>query len=335
MTTGMVLGKFLPPHAGHCYLIDFARSFVDQLTVVVGTLSSEPIPGRLRFEWMRELFESHGVRVVHLDQELPQDPSEHPEFWRLWEEALRPLVPSKLDHVFASEHYGWKLAEVLDATFIPVDIDRSIQPISGTEIRSDPLAHWQYLPNVVRRHYLRRVCVFGPESTGKSTLARQLAEHFQTAWVPEYARTLIESQHGQVSLEDMPKIARGQVASQEAIASLANRVLISDTDPLLTTIWSDWLFGQCSADVTELANRCDHDLYLLTDVDVPWVDDQVRYAPNDRRKFFEQCEATLQREHRHYVTVSGDWDQRWRIAVNAINQLMGTPASEGSRLGLR
>lgn len=327
MTTGMVLGKFLPPHAGHAYLVNFAKRFADRMTVVVGTLEREEIPGELRYQWMRELFESPSVEVVHLDEELPQDPSEHPEFWKLWREALRPLVPLDLDYVFASEVYGWKLAEVLGATFVPVDIDRGVVPVSGTKIRNDPWAHWRYLPENVRRHFLRRVCVFGPESTGKSTLARQLADHFHTTFVPEYARTLIESQQGDIHACDMQKIARGQVASEEAIASHADRLLICDTDPLLTTIWSDWLFGTCDEVVTEIARNQDYDLYLLTDVDVPWVADQVRYAPNDREGFLYRCESALRREQRPFVKLSGDWDRRMQTAVNAVEQLMATPVT--------
>ena len=87
MTRGLVLGKFLPPHAGHVYLCEFARNYVDELTIVVGTLAREPIAGTTRFAWMRELFPFD--RVVHLTDENPQDPSEHPAFWDIWRASLR------------------------------------------------------------------------------------------------------------------------------------------------------------------------------------------------------------------------------------------------------
>ena len=80
--TGMVLGKFHPPTLGHRYLVDFARHYVRDLTVVVGTLRREEIPGELRFRWMREMFPD--VRVVHLTDENPQYPAEHPDFWDIW-----------------------------------------------------------------------------------------------------------------------------------------------------------------------------------------------------------------------------------------------------------
>ncbi|WP_372899499.1 AAA family ATPase [Stieleria sp.] len=322
MTTGMVLGKFLPPHLGHAYLVDFARHYVDDLTVVVGTLAAEPIPGARRYEWMREMFAGTGTRVVHLDQELPQDPSEHPEFWRLWEDALRPLLPQRLDYVFASEPYGWKLAEVLGAQFVQVDIDRSVMPVSGTKVREKPLAHWRYLPPCVRSHFVRRVSVFGPESTGKSTLAKDLAEHFRTIAVPEYARTLIESQQGRIEAADIARIARGQAASEDALARAADRVLFCDTDLLLTTIWSDWLFDDCPDEVTREAGRRTYDLTLLTDVDVPWVEDQVRYLPRDRSNFFQRCETVLQAHQRRYVVLRGSWEERFQTAVDAVDALL-------------
>ncbi|MCA9135865.1 MAG: AAA family ATPase [Planctomycetales bacterium] len=324
MTTGMVLGKFLPPHLGHAYLIDFARNYVDDLTVVVGTLAAEPISGVKRFGWMKELFAGTGTRVVHLDQELPQDPSEHADFWKLWHDALRPLLPPTLDYVFASEDYGWKLAEVLGAEFVQVDVDRSVMPISGTKVRESPLACWEYLPPCVRSHFVRRVCVFGPESTGKSTLAKGLANHFKSIAVPEYARTLIESQNGRIEASDIVRIARGQAASEDALARTANRVLFCDTDLLLTTIWSEWLFGNCPQEVNELAGQRQYDLYLLTDVDVPWVEDQVRYLPNDRRNFFDRCESVLRQNGRRFVVLRGDWDQRFKSAVEAVETLLVT-----------
>lgn len=104
---GLVLGKFMPPHLGHVYLVDFARAYASDITVVVGTLAREPIPGALRFEWMRELAPS--ANVVHLTDENPQEPHEHPRFWDIWRESLLRVAP-KPDYVFASEMYGARLA---------------------------------------------------------------------------------------------------------------------------------------------------------------------------------------------------------------------------------
>ncbi len=316
---GMLLGKFMPPHLGHLYLAEFARNYVEDLAIVVGTLQAEPIPGALRYGWMRELFPD--CRVLHLTDENPQYPHEHADFWQIWYDSLTRVLPWKPDYVFASEDYGHKLAEILGAEFVPVDIDRSIIPVSGTAIREDPWTNWEYLPRCVRPYFVKRVCVFGPESTGKSTLTRQLAEHFGTVAVPEYARTVLEARNGEVRLEDMGRIVRGQVASEDALARSAHRLLFCDTDPLTTTIWSDVLFGSCEEWIREEAERRTYDLYLLTDVDVPWVEDVIRYLPEERRSFFDRCEHELKSRGRPYVRISGTWDARFQTAVEAVQSL--------------
>jgi len=317
--TGMLLGKFLPPHEGHVYIGNFARHFVRDLTIVVGTLRKEPIPGRLRFEWMRRLFPD--VNVVHLAEELPQDPAEHPDFWRLWRESLERVLPGPPDVVFASESYGERLAEELGGRFVPVNPDRGIHPVSGTAVRADPWAHWHLIPPPVRAYYAKRICVFGPESTGKSTLARRLAVRFRTVAVPEYARTLLEWRHGRLDEADLPDIARGQAASEDALAPLANRVLVTDTDPLATVVWSEALFGRIDRAVEALAESRAADLYLLMDVDVPWVADPVRYLPDDRRDFLDRCERALLARGRRFVRIGGSWDDRFATAVRAVESL--------------
>lgn len=319
-TRGMVLGKFMPPHTGHRYLFDFARHYVDDLTIVVETERDQPIPGHLRFQWVRDMCPN--VRVVHLTDENPQDPSEHPEFWQIWHDSLRRILPFDPDYVFASEEYGWKLAEVLNAQFVPVDIDRSVMPVSGTAVRENPLENWEYIPRVARPYFVRRVCVFGPESTGKSTLAQNLAEHYGTCHVPEYARTHLELRGGELREADMEHIARGQMASEDAIAFTANRLLICDTDLLTTTIWSDWLYGRCPDWISAEANRRRYDLYLVTDVDVPWVEDCVRYLPEERQSFLDRCISELKRDGRPFVRLSGSWQQRFDAAVAAVDDML-------------
>lgn len=329
MSSGLVLGKFLPPHLGHVYLVEFARAYTSQVTVVVGTLAREPIPGELRFRWMRELFPD--LDVVHLTDENPQEPHEHPRFWDIWRESLLRVAPRKPDLVFASEPYGERLAKELGARFVPVDLARSAVGVSGTAIRNDPMKHWQFLPRCVRPYFAKRVCVVGPESTGKSTLARDLAAHFGTTWVPEYARTLLEpraraGETAPIARQDMLAIARGQVASEEALARNAERVLVSDTDALTTLLWSDLLFGEHDDALEELAAEHTHDLYMLTSPDVPYVQDAIRYAPKDRPAFFDRLREELDARARRYVVLEGDWEARRAKAIAAVEELVGTRA---------
>ncbi len=320
MSRGLVLGKFMPPHAGHLFLVDFARRMVDELTVVVGTLASEPIPGALRHQWMREL--SPGCEVLHLRDENPQDPSEHPDFWGIWRRSLLRTMPRRPDVVFASEPYGERLAAELGARFVPVDLERQALPISGTAVRRDPWAHWRHLPACVRAHYVRRVSIFGPESTGKSTLAAQLARRYGTVAVPEYARTWLESQDCICRIEHMELIACGQGAAEDALARVADRLLICDTDPLATALWSDALFGRVPAALMEASQGRRYALTLLLDVDVPFVEDPIRYLPGRRAEFFERCAAGLNDAGRPVLVLRGDWSERWSCACAAIDALL-------------
>lgn len=320
MTRGLVLGKFLPPHAGHLFLVEFAQRMCTELTVVVGTLRREPIAGELRHRWMCEL--CPGARVLHLTDENPQHPEEHPDFWNIWRRSLLGLLETPPDVVFASEAYGARLAEELGARFVMVDAGRVAVDVSGTRVRQAPFAHWELLPPCVRAHYALRVSVFGPESTGKTTLARRLADHYRTRWVPEFARTHLLQRDGALRAEDLPHIARGQRASEDALARAARKLLFCDTDPLATEIWSDVMFQAVDPEVTRLAQSSHYDLTLLLDADVPWVADPVRYLPHQGREFFERCRHALEGAGRRTTLVNGDFEARFEAACRAVDELI-------------
>ena len=319
-STGLVLGKFLPPHQGHRYLIDFARNWVDHVTVVVGTLAAEPIPGELRFQWMREMFPD--LNVLHLTDENPSYPEEHPDFWDIWRDSLLRLVPDGVDYLFASEDYGYKLAEVIGATYVPVDHGRELVPVSGSQIRQSPMRYWKYLPDCVRPYFVKRVCICGAESVGKSVLTKNLAAHFDTVYATEYARPLLALQNDEVYPQDIPRIARGHIASENALECQANRVLICDTDVITTTIWSDILFGGCPEWILEEADRRHYDLHIMLDTDVPFVDDPQRFLKDEREALKQRFIDELEKRNRRYVIVGGDWQQRFDQSVALIEELL-------------
>lgn len=320
---GFVLGKFMPPTLGHVGMFDFARAQVDRLSILVCSTPAEPIDGALRAAWVREL--EPACEVVHMHRDIPQTPEEHPEFWRIWREAIHEHVGADLQRVFASEPYGQRLAQELGAEFVPWDLGRVQVPVSASAVRADPMGCWPYIPAPVRPHYVRRVCVFGPESTGKSTLTRQLAGYYQTVGVDEYARGLLDLQDGVCTPADIPRIARGQRAAEQALARQANRLLFCDTDLLTTTIWAEVLFGSCPGWIHEAAAAARYDLTLLLEPDVPWVDDAQRYLPHARWEFFERCRAALEAHQRPTVRIHGGWSERWAQATAAVDALLRAP----------
>jgi HTH-type transcriptional regulator, transcriptional repressor of NAD biosynthesis genes len=318
-TRGFLLGKFMPPHNGHVFLCDFASRYADALTILVCSLPDDPIPGALRFDWMRELAPS--CRVLHLDEAgVPQQPDDDPRFWEVWRGLVRRFHPEPVDFVFASESYGRRLAAEVGARFVPVDPVRLAVPVSATQVRRDPFAVWDHLPPPVRAHYARTVCFFGPESTGKSMLAHRLAERLATRMVPEYGRIHTGQFGTDCTAEDLRRIVRGHTAATRAARRQANRILVLDTDPVLTAVWSDMLLGTRPADLDQVEEPAN--LYLLTDIDVPWIDDGTRYFPDaqTRRRFLERCREELIRRELPFVTLSGDWDARLETAVAAIRR---------------
>lgn len=313
----------MPPHRGHQLLIEFGRRLVDELVIVVGSLPDEPIPGTLRHTWMQELYPD--CQVLHLDAVLPQYPHEAASealFWRLWREHLQAILPWRPDWLFASEAYGQRLAAELGARFAPLDRQLGLLPVSASAIRQQALQYWEYLPDCVRAYFTRRVCLFGPESTGKSTLAKELAAHFKTHYVPEYAQLLLSQQQGQIIEADMELVARGQLALEASLARQSRGLLFCDTDLLTSVLWSRELFGQASGWLVEKASEQSYDLTLLCSPDVPWVKDIHRLRPDNRQEFFERCKALLEQQRRSYVVLSGDWEQRWNQALAAVSQLI-------------
>jgi len=320
---GLVLGKFLPYHAGHAHLIRTARSQVDELTVLVCSIAREPIPGATRFAWVAE---SHpDCRVVHVAEDVPQTPDEHPEFWPIWTDLVRHHA-GEIDVVFTSEDYGDELARRLGARHVSVDRARTAYPICGTAIRDDPLRHWEYIPPVVRPSYVHRVALLGTESTGKTTLAQQLAQAFGTTWVPEYGRAYCEGRDAlALTSDDLDAIGRGQIVAEESAARSANRVLICDTDVRTTATWSDIILGTRSAWLSRAAAADEYSHALLLDADVPWVNDGMRVLRDERTRHTELIERELHATHQSFTRIQGSFEERFRQAAAVVESVLRMP----------
>jgi NadR type nicotinamide-nucleotide adenylyltransferase len=319
---GLVLGKFLPYHAGHAHLIRSARARVDELTVLVCSLAREPIDGALRHAWVAE---SHpDCRVVHVQDDVPQHPHEHPAFWEIWT-ALVARYAGRVDVVFTSESYGDELAACLGARHVCVDPTRATFPVSGTAVRHDPLANWRFLPPPVRAHFALRVAIVGAESTGKTTLAGELARRFETTWVPEFGRDYCEGRDVlALTLDDFDRIGRGQLAAEDAAARVANRLLICDTELLTTCTWSDMIAGARPEWLAEHAPRQRYAHVLLLSDDVPWIDDGTRVLAGRRREHTERLRRELTAAGLSFDELRGSYDERIAQADAIVSRLLST-----------
>ena len=321
---GFLLGKFMPPHAGHIALIDAARRLVDRLTVLVCWLPDDPVPGPLRVQWMRELFPD--CRVLGHGEVVPQTPEESPAFWTIWQAIVRVAHPEPIDYLFAGEGYGAELARRTGGLFVPLggrvlgQASDRLGNLSATAVRADPQGHWELLPPPVKAYYRRRVCLHGSESTGKSTLAGALAEQLGTIWVGEYGRSHCEAHPGTLSRDDLLLIGAAQDAMIRAAEPWAGPVLIADTDPLMTAAWCEMLLGE-TPPVLLSYDRAD--LYLLMEPDLPWVDDGTRYfaSPEQRERFSAIVERVLVEAEVPFARISGSRSDREARALDAIGAL--------------
>jgi nicotinamide riboside kinase len=175
---------------------------------------------------------------------------------------------------------------------------------------------------------IKRIAIFGPESTGKTQLAARLAAHFHAPLVAEYAREFWD-QHGVITLEDIPGIARTQwrredeALPRQGFGGLAAPgLVICDTESLTTVLWSDLLYGTCPEDIRRGADQRakNYALYLLLDIDVPFAPDPQRCFPDpaDREKGMKIWRGALERRHLPYRLIQGDWAEREQAAIAAV-----------------
>jgi NadR type nicotinamide-nucleotide adenylyltransferase len=166
-----------------------------------------------------------------------------------------------------------------------------------------------------------RVVLTGSESTGKSTLAAELARHFDAALVPEFVRAFAEKKGAEISFDDHGPIARGQMALEDEHIARGRPLVIQDTDLLSTVVYCDHYFGQCPAWIVEAANARRPSLYLLCGIDVPWVPDGVRDRGDRREQMQELFRRAVVASGAPFVEISGTRDGRLRSAIDAIDNL--------------
>jgi NadR type nicotinamide-nucleotide adenylyltransferase len=323
--TGLIVGKFAPPHLGHVFLAQFARGFCDRLVILVeedaSDLLADDVPTLAmakRLEMLAETLPGCEIYPV-LSRKCAGDRAR-------WVENAQALV-GKVDFFFSGDREDYRLSQAFAATFIPLDPDRQLTPVSSSLISLDPFSQWQFLPPAVRSYYSKKVCVFGAESTGKSTLTANLGRHFETSYVPEYARTLLEFKNNELDESDLWHFAVGMVSSFEAMSRRANRVIFADTDALTTKIWSEWIYKRYDRRLDDLITAQSFDLYLVPDVDVPWVEDPQRYLPNERESFRDYCIARLDELKRPYRLIKGSFAERHEQAVAAVEALFAPEKS--------
>ena len=316
---GLVIGKFYPPHLGHKYLIDTAKSKCRDLTVIICRKESEIIPGILRAQWLQKLHPDVEIKIIE-DNKLSDDDSEG------WAKYTLGILGYRPDAVFTSESYGDPYAKFMGTIHELVDRDRVDVPISATLVRSNPMEYAKFLMPVVRGYFARRICVLGAESTGTTTLAKALADAYKTVWVPEYGRTYCEGKvigknYGEWDSGEFEHIALSQNALENALAEISNGLLICDTNAFATGLWHERYLGHRSKQVEEIASLNDTDLYIVTGDEIPFVQDGLRDGEAIRHRMHQRFIERLKEDQKTFIVVTGNPETRLKEAIKAINQL--------------
>lgn len=164
----------------------------------------------------------------------------------------------------------------------------------------------------------QKIAIVGPESTGKSQLAQQLAQHFHEPWVPEMARPYLEKFGPNYSATDIETIARWQLAEEERLTPEAQQFLFCDTTLLVIKIWMEHAFGQCPDWILQSVKERHYDHYLLCDIDLPWEPDPLREHPHQRHYFAQKYRQELETLHAPYSLISGTGKDREKMAIDLI-----------------
>jgi HTH-type transcriptional repressor of NAD biosynthesis genes len=320
MTRGLVIGKFLPIHRGHIAMIEFALLHCDELIVSMSYTPTDAIDASLRFNWIKEIFKDQPRVLPRIiaddfdDEQLPLN-----ERTRQWAVALRNVYP-QIDVIISSEEYGASFAANMNATHISFDPNRRKIPVSASLIRQQPFKFWEYIPDQLKSYFVKKICFYGPESTGKSTMAKAMAEKYKTEFVPEVARELIQS--NEFSLEDIIRIGRAQTERVKEKSKTANKILFCDTDLITTQIYSQHYLKQIPPELFELEKEINYDKYFLFDIDVEWVADGLRDLGDQRQHMLNTFRTELEKRKIPYTWVRGSYQERAQIIQHEIDLLL-------------
>lgn len=320
---GLVFGKFTPLSLGHVSLIKFAQSQCDYLYVLLSVDDSDKIPANYRLGWLLDTFKDDlDIEVRITDIKLPVVPYSSKLISRMWGEWLKGEYPD-VTHLFSSERYGDFTAEFMGVKHVMYDNDRENFFISGTKIRNHPFIYWDYIPEIVKPYFVKKICISGTESTGKSTMTEKLAKRYHTNFVQEWGRVICPNTD-----ECTPEMIKdiGYAHSIDILekTKTANKLLFSDTDLKTTKMYSYFLFNKIPEFDSWIEEANKFDLYIFLENDVNHVQDGTRLDEKRRNELRDYHYDYLISQGCNVQIVNGsDWEVRYEKTVRIIDELYG------------
>ncbi len=329
---GMYGGSFNPLHLGHVKCIIQAANQCEELIVVISEgINRDEIDIRMRYRWVYQLTKHIGnVRLFVLQDTAKTKEAYTEEYWLKDAGKVKEFAGKKLDAVFCGSDYDnssfWaKCYPEAETIYLQRD------EISSTKLRENVMAHWEWLPNVVRPYYAKKVLLIGGESTGKSTLTINLANYYNTNYLEEVGRDISERSGTDMLMlpEDFTDILLiHKVREREALLH-SNKVLFEDTDCLITKFYIQFLEGKGKAVNEKLADAIsqlnNYDLILFLEPDVRFVQDGDRspVIAADREHYSNKIKELYKEREYNIEIISGDYQERFLQSVRLINKLLG------------
>lgn len=331
---GMYGGSFNPLHLGHVNDIIEASNQCEKLYVVLSnTNDPNEIDHRERLMWLKNITED--MENVEVFEIFDRNTSKDTYDWNLGAEDIKNQIGKPIDVVFSGDDYqGKNIWETLYSESKVVYFPRDEINISSTMIRENPFKYYDYLPRIVQKHYVKKVCVLGTESCGKSTLVRNLSKYFNTTYVEEAGRFICDEAGG---IDNMQKyhyfeiLFKHKQLEKEALEH-ANKVLLIDTDSLITLYYYQLGFGNedktdCEFEkiATAISYLNDYDLYIFLEPDVKWVQDGTRTYGEDevRKENNDKLKKILDTNNIKYVSINGNYQERYEKSKEKVKQLIG------------
>lgn len=336
---GMYGGKFLPfPHLGHVFAMIKASTMVDELHVIVSHDTAyekklcegskvDHVNYTMRKRWWTQI--AKDLQHVHI-HEVYEEQTGNFSDWEKGRDGILNTIGKEVDVVFSSEHDYTPIFDKLypKAKHVVIDSKRETYNISGTKIRTEGiLKHWDMIPNIVKPYFAKKVVVVGTESSGKSSMVKNLATLFNTSYVEEHGRTFYEELGGCEGItirEDYAEIAFEHKHHEKNALKKANKVLFIDTEAIVTQYFSMVYLGETQDVLEEIVKLQKYDMWLFLEPDVRWVDDGTRSFGDQevRDRNNELLKSMLKANGVEYVTVSGGYQERLDTAVDSVNSLL-------------
>lgn len=332
---GMYGGSFDPLHLGHISDIIKAAAVCDELYVVISWCEGrESTAKELRYRWiLNSTRHLPNVRILMVeDKAVSKEEYNTDYYWEKGAQDIKKAVGKTIDAVFCgSDYWGTNRFESLYAPESEVIyFDRAEVPISSTDIRGWASKHWDYIPDVCKDYYARKVLVVGSESTGKSTLVQNLALAYNTNFVGEYGRVTSDYAGGEdfMNVDDLyENLLRQGIMIMDA-AKRSNRLLFVDTDAITTLFYARFLLTEpeqianCEKMASAINVMTKWDLVLFLEPDVAFVQDGTRSEAihADRTKYSEQIKQAMREHGVSFASVTGDYFQRFEEAKRLIAQ---------------